>query len=334
MANAKKLSMANTTAQWFQDNFTGGDMSDGVLEKILLHSTETRSWPGYSGGASSPTLTIDPWACEVRQHHDLDRSARALRDPSYTGVRENRDGVVQIEIIGYCDPGLVADYGHDIGEIPDDGLRLIGQVLAEIAVEWDVPLKAAERWLSYPASYGDSSVRMSGEEYDAFKGVLGHMHASGNTHGDPGDIDIDTIMQYAREFAGQEEDELTPEDKQWMADWHKKHLEHDVLPGVEGAVRAGVLSAFEDADERNGPFGRRFGSVLNSLFGRLIRRHVKKAWGAAARRDSPFGRQMGTSVHRASNLTGAPATPDQVEALVRSAMDDLAARLAAERDGK
>jgi hypothetical protein len=200
MAKAKKLSMANATAQWFQDNYPGIDMGE-VLEKVLLHSTETANWPGYSGGASAPTATIDPWKLEVRQHFDLNVSARALRDPSGTVVRENRDRVVQFEIIGYCDPLLAKEHGHAIRDIPDAGLRLIGQCIAEVA-EWGVPLVAASAWLPFPSSYGDSSVRMSGPEYDAFRGVLGHQHASGNTHGDPGDIAIATIMHYARLAAG------------------------------------------------------------------------------------------------------------------------------------
>ena len=37
---------------------------------------------------------------------------------------------------------------------------------------------------SYPASYGNSSARMSSAEYDRFNGWLAHLHVSGNAHGD------------------------------------------------------------------------------------------------------------------------------------------------------
>ncbi|MDN5605812.1 MAG: hypothetical protein L0G59_10400, partial [Kocuria sp.] len=71
-------------------------------DKILLHSTETGSFPGYGGGASAPHFTIDLRNGEVRQHSPMNRAARALRNAS-GGVQTNRDGVIQIEIIGTCD---------------------------------------------------------------------------------------------------------------------------------------------------------------------------------------------------------------------------------------
>jgi hypothetical protein len=41
---------------------------------------------------------------------------------------------------------------------------------------------------------------MSSSEYDAFQGVLGHQHASGNAHGDPGALNVPRIMAHAKAY--------------------------------------------------------------------------------------------------------------------------------------
>jgi len=198
MARARKYPPANTTAQWFEDEFSRTTMNP--VSKLLLHTTETASWPGYSGGASAPTLTYHPWVPagqRWRQHCYLDRSARALRDPSGTAVRENQDGVVQVEIICYCDPKLYAKYGKGVNKLPDSFYEDMGAFLAFLHTEYAVPLVRAPRWDTFPPS---DSIRMSGPEYDAFRGVLGHQHASGNTHGDPGmtNAQVDRILAVAK----------------------------------------------------------------------------------------------------------------------------------------
>lgn len=187
---------ANRTAQWFGDTYPGVDM--GGVEKVLLHTTETGGWPSYGGGASAPQLTYHARLHQWRQHIKCTHSARALRDPSGTAVRENRDKVLQVEIVCSSDRSFASKYGYlHVSDLDNEALRDI----AELIVWAGVRLVAAPVWLPYPDSYGNSAARMSGPEYDAFKGVLGHMHASGNTHGDPGAINIDKIMAYARDIA-------------------------------------------------------------------------------------------------------------------------------------
>ena len=175
---------ANRTAQWYADTYPGTDM--GGVEKFLIHSTEGNGWPGYDGGAKAPTLTYFPRLRAFRQHFPLNRSARALRDPDGTPVRENRDRVVQLEIVGTCDPMTHRNnptWAY-VPELADEHLDDIAALLAFLNVEWGVPLVAAPVWLPYPSSFGDSAARMSSSEYSAFRGVLAHMHASGNDHGD------------------------------------------------------------------------------------------------------------------------------------------------------
>ena len=94
-------------------------------DKILLHSTETGSFPGYGGGASAPHFTIDLGNGEVRQHSPMNRAARALRNAS-GGVQTNRDGVIQIEIIGTCDKIFARKYGYPY--LPDMSDEMAGRL--------------------------------------------------------------------------------------------------------------------------------------------------------------------------------------------------------------
>lgn len=196
MAKARIYPKADARTQWWETAFTRGTFTG--IEKILLHTTETTGWPGYASGSMAPTLTYHPRSRAWRQHNYLDRSARALVDPSGTAVRENRDNVIQIEIVAYADEAKGRSVGGlVVSEFTDDMLRDLADFIQWVRAEWGGPPLVAAKFLPYPSSYGNSSVRMSGPEYDAFRGVLGHMHASGNNHGDPGALNVARIMQLA-----------------------------------------------------------------------------------------------------------------------------------------
>lgn len=170
------------------------------LEKVLWHTTESAGWPAYPTFA--PHLTVDPVLRQIRQHMPLNRSASTLADPSSTAVLENRDNVVQIEIVGYCDPARASSSKH-ISKWGDAEYQFLAGVAAWFWREWGVPLTSTVRWVSYPASYGvGASQRLSGPAYDAYRGHLGHQHAPGNSHGDPGNIDIVRLLRFAREITG------------------------------------------------------------------------------------------------------------------------------------
>lgn len=188
MARSTRYPGADLTKFFGHGGYSGIDQTR--LEKIVLHSTETSAkWgcPGYAGGGNAPTFTINPWPGyrKIWQHFDTNESARALLNPTSTPVSENRDGVCQIEIIGYSDARTAKTYGYDLRNLTDDDYAYIGRLVGWIAREWDVPLVTPDLWPSYPASYGNSTARMTSREYDAFTGVLGHLHVSGNSHGDP-----------------------------------------------------------------------------------------------------------------------------------------------------
>ena len=164
-------------------------------DKILLHSTETGSFPGYGGGASAPHFTIDLENGEVRQHSPMNRAARALRNAS-GGVQTNRDGVIQIEIIGTCDKSFARKHGYPyLPDMTDEMAGRLKWLLQKICAAIPaIPLTTSVAWKTYPSSYGNSSVRMSNSQWTRYKGILGHQHAPENTHGDPGDLPMKRIL--------------------------------------------------------------------------------------------------------------------------------------------
>lgn len=177
------------------------------LEKVCWHTTETAGWPGYPTFA--PQLTVDPIKKQIRQHMDVNMSATTLADPSSTAVRENRDNVVQIEVVAYCDPKKVSS-PYYFGKWGDEEYRFLAELAAWFYTEWDVPLESSVEWITYPASYGrNAKQRLSSAEYDAYRGQLGHQHASGNDHGDPSNIDMERLLRFARELVN----EPPPDDK-------------------------------------------------------------------------------------------------------------------------
>lgn len=210
---------ANITAQYFVKKYTGSKIEPNVC---VLHTTETPSWPGYSGGATAPTMTVRPnfktQTLEIRQHFPADRSARALVNLA-GGVETNTAHAFQIELCGTCDDryrksrsawgtaGVDYIYWPDA---PDWALADLAKILRWLNAEWpDFPLKdAAPRgWFAYgkderqpgrePASYGASRARLTFAEWRAAYGVVGHQHVPENSHGDPGRFPIARLIELA-----------------------------------------------------------------------------------------------------------------------------------------
>ena len=166
-----------------------------TLDKLVLHSTETTGLPGYQDGYTAPSLTVDPWGLRTWQHFpSVAYSTKTLRDTG--GFAENRDCVSQIEIIGYSDPAR-KDSGKFLPQLGVAGVGYLAEVIAWYGREWSIPLEIPALWPMYPASYGRTSARMSTATYDAYRGILGHLHVPDNAHGDPS-LPIGAIMEEAR----------------------------------------------------------------------------------------------------------------------------------------
>jgi hypothetical protein len=185
---------ANTTAQLYQSKYPDAAVFDH-LEKELLHTTETSGWPGYAGGASAPNITYHPRLREIRQHFFNNRSARALRDPTGTPVRENRDFVFQIEIVAYSDYAVAQSVGGLwIGDLKDYHYEDLAKIAHQLHDELGLPLQQSLHWMEGRKTAFSDEVRLSSSQYDAYRGICGHCHASGNTHWDPGGFYISKYM--------------------------------------------------------------------------------------------------------------------------------------------
>lgn len=186
---------ADRNAQWAARKFPGDQMNTNT---VVLHTTESTGWPSYSTGYF-PNLTYNAAAAtRWRQHLPLDRSARALENRA-GGVPTNTLNVVQVELVGTCDPKWHKAHGGLFWPTaPEAALDDVAAFLAFMAKEWGVKLVAPAKWPAYPTSYGNGGgQRMTGKQWLDFYGVAGHMHVPENDHGDPGNIAIAKILTKA-----------------------------------------------------------------------------------------------------------------------------------------
>lgn len=150
------------------------------VRKWLWHTTEGKTVEGalstYSQTHNIPHFTWDPSTGEIVQHIALNRAARALKNLS-GGVQTNRDGVIQVEVIGYA-----------VKPFTDGPLRCL-EVLQGVWRRLGIPeLFPAGPPLPYPRSYGAANGQRSTATW-ARAGHFGHSQVPENDHGDPGAID-------------------------------------------------------------------------------------------------------------------------------------------------
>ena len=168
-----------------------GSIVDLGEPKGCIHTTEAY---GYSPSSSSyyghqnwPHVTAEwmgtKW--DFHQHIPLNYSARALRNLS-GGSETNRDNVFQIEV---C---WKAAEVHNMTRKQLDGLRALMLWCREVK---GIPMRCGVEFKPYPSSYGRNGVRLTGSQFDAYSGWLGHQHVPENDHGDPGAIDINYLLR-------------------------------------------------------------------------------------------------------------------------------------------
>jgi hypothetical protein len=192
-----------STAHWYQDKYSSDAMEVNVL---VLHTTEGTSLPDYSGGSEAPNLTAVPDFTHKKlvwyQHFDIDRSARALVNLT-GGVETNTLNVVQVEMVGTCDPATHKKWGSAPHiywpQAPDWAPQGVADFMAWLHTNHGVPLSGVSNWKAYPASYGASNgSRMSASAWESFNGVCGHQHVPENLHGDPGALDFAKLLTFAK----------------------------------------------------------------------------------------------------------------------------------------
>lgn len=216
MAKSSYYPKANKTAQWWEKNFPR--VAFTKIEKIMFHTTETTGWPGYQNGEIAPTLTYNVRTREWRQHNFLDTSARALGDPAVTPVRENRDNIIQIEIIWYA---------KDIGSLPETAYQDLAEFVAYVRSEWNGPS------LNYTKVGGpNDDVHLTSAQYDSFNGLIGHANApKPSTHWDPGKLDYAKIVALVKALEAPQEDDMPTAKEIAKAVWDESFVTRTDMMG-------------------------------------------------------------------------------------------------------
>jgi hypothetical protein len=199
-----------STAYWYGTKYPGSAMESNV---IVWHTTEGTSLPSYDGGAQAPNFTAKPnWAAQKLdwyQHFDFDVSSRALVNKA-GGVETNTLNVVQVEIVGTCDPATHSRWGSTphlyAPELPDWAIRDLAAFAKWAHDQHNLPLSSGLTFKAYPGSYGANGVRMNGTQWTNFTGHCGHQHVPENDHGDPGAMPIAAILAAAKNGTIQEDD--------------------------------------------------------------------------------------------------------------------------------
>ena len=178
-----------------------GNRHKATVDKIIIHTTEGGSWPGYGGGGSAPHFTVHRNGT-IRQHIDTAYSSKALVNKS-GGVETNNDGAIQIEYIGSCDRAYAKRHGlFFVEDATDKDFAPLAKVIAWIHKTHGVQLTTRGlKWSDTNAAYASAPQRMSFAQWRAFKGVCGHTHVPENDHWDPGLMDVPRVVELARRLA-------------------------------------------------------------------------------------------------------------------------------------
>ncbi|MBT2467866.1 hypothetical protein J7E97_08255 [Streptomyces sp. ISL-66] len=213
-----------STNYWHQSAFPGNAMESNVG---VIHTTEGRTLPDYRGGRDAPNFTAVPDIPNQKlrwyQHFDFDVSSRALMNLA-GGVETNTANAVQIELVGTCDERNASSWdGKRAGvdyifwpTAPDWALVELGKFVRWAHDNHGVQLKSTVTWKPYKqgqvgGSYGQNNgVRLSGPQWGAYYGWLGHQHVPENDHGDPGNLDFARVLAHAGGQATEEDDMPTP----------------------------------------------------------------------------------------------------------------------------
>jgi hypothetical protein len=146
--------------------------------KLVWHTTEGYGLPSYSG--SHPHFTIDPATGKLYQHVPITSGAYALQNLS-GGVETNRDGAIQVEIIGFA---------SRMASLPESHYDHLADLARWIERHCRVPRKCGVRFIASASG----ATRMSGGAWDGYAGHLGHQHVPENDHWDPGGFRIGDVL--------------------------------------------------------------------------------------------------------------------------------------------
>ncbi|MER6288487.1 hemopexin repeat-containing protein, partial [Streptomyces sviceus] len=152
----------------------------------VLHTTEGSTIAGALETFRStnfwPTLTIEPATRRVVQHYSLNAGARALSDHA---TAENAARCVQIEIVGFA---------AQTPSWPPAQIAFVGETIRDIDSLVPIPRKSGMTFLDAAGVSSHPGNRMSVEDWKRFSGWCGHQHVPGESHWDPGALDISFVL--------------------------------------------------------------------------------------------------------------------------------------------
>ena len=153
---------------------------------LTLHTTEGDGFDEalrtLHANHDEPTVLTEMRASHGRKKLQLvsaSKAAKALRNAA-GGVETNRDGTLQIEIVGFA--------AHPEGATADDYRWLGAEVVGPMCKATGIPLIAPIAFHPYPPV----GARLGSEPWrtcpnGGVRGIVGHQHWVENVHGDPGD---------------------------------------------------------------------------------------------------------------------------------------------------
>lgn len=165
--------------------------------KLVFHTTETTSVPGYNNGAFAPHYTFDPKTM-IWWYHGVPETHRVgtLVGSTTAGVKTN-ELAIQAEIICYSSK-TVADgspsrlyVGHLSEAAKDELALLVDYCRSSFGLGPDHTPTPTGGWM-----YGvTASTRLSKSAWLALAGFTAHGAVPGNSHYDTGVLDLTDIEQ-------------------------------------------------------------------------------------------------------------------------------------------
>jgi hypothetical protein len=180
-------------ATWRGDGVSGGNYTGGPF-KVVLHTTETRTIPGYQNGQMAPHLTYFPAGRYFVQHTSFLTASRALRNTSIPG-QTNRDSALQLEIVCYSAKGIADQVGGRwVGHLSELHLQDIAQWLIWCRDVFGVQMKWRNKTAFKYADANAPGYRMSSSVWDSWNGVARHQDVPENDHWDTGALDMAKLL--------------------------------------------------------------------------------------------------------------------------------------------
>lgn len=170
---------------------------DSAPCKGVIHTTETSGRASYQGWTIMPhgeVLPLPGKGVEVVQFLPFSQGSFALAHPGGTAPTGGAHAF-QFELVGTCDKSSPIK-GAYYWPGADDAvlLDLFKKVVKPLSDAFHIPL-VAPVFMAYPASYGNSAVRMGQQQWINFNGWAGHEHVASNDHGDPGLFPWDRMLR-------------------------------------------------------------------------------------------------------------------------------------------